>query len=506
MQSFRLMFQMLLGLLTSMLLTLSFPDFDFGWLAWVALVPLLLATRDAPPTRAFLAGLVSGIGAVYGVFVWIFNVAGFNITHFLLLAVYLAFYMAIWSSGIVILKNSRIPLILTAPSLWAVLDYTKAHTGFLSLPWASLAHSQHHNLPLLQIASLTGEYGVTFLVVMGNISIFLLITDYKRRQAISTFMLLGITHIWGYHEISRDLPTETVSIAVVQPSILLGERTSAGGRSAVMERLRDLTMKAAAQKPALIVWPETAVQNISTDSALQKELIQITTQAEAPILTGSSDYAKLSRETETGTLPGRSYNSAFLISPGRSLGESYRKHILVPFAEYLPLESTIRWPSWLVPKMFHVTPGKEDHVFSLEEGKKFSVIICWENMFPDYIRKAVRAESCFIAHLVNDIWFGRSAAARQHNLASVLRAVEHRIPVVVSSNTGPSQIINPFGKVAAEAPGLFRTGIVVSEIPATSARTFYTAHGDLAVLGMALIISVAFTIGMIHIIRNLAKK
>ena len=501
-----MIFQLLLGLLTSLSMTLSFPDFDYGWLAWFALIPLLLAIRNTSATRAFFTGLVSGIGSAYGIFAWLFNVAGFNITHFSLLAVYFAFYTAIWSSGIVMLKNSRIPLILTAPSLWAVLDYARAHMGFLSVPWASLAHSQHYNLPLLQIATLTGEYGVTFLVVMSNVTIFLLITDYKWRQAILTFMLLGVLHIWGYYEISRDLPTQTVSIAVVQPSISFRERTSAEGRSAVMERLRDLTMKAAAQKPVLVIWPETAVHQISTDSSLQNELIRISSEAKIPILTGSSDFAKLPRATETGTLPGSSYNSAFLISSDRSIGEPYRKHILVPFAEYLPLESTISWPSWLVPRMFNVIPGNEDHFFSLEDGRKFSVIICWENMFPDYIRRAVRRGSCFIAHLANDFWFGHSAAARQHNLASVLRAVEHRIPVVVSSNTGPSQIINPFGKVAAEVPELFKTGFIVAKIPATPTGTFYSANGDLAVLGMVFIIFVAFIIVTVHIIFNMTKN
>ena len=484
-------------------MTLSFPEFDFGWIAWVALVPLLWAIRGMSPPQAFLAGGLAGVGAAYGIFGWLFNVPGFGVLHSVLLAFYFAAYIALWACGIAILGSSRIPLILTAPAMWVTLDYLKAHAGFLSVPWASLAHSQHDNLPLLQIASVTGEYGVTFLVVMGNIVLFLMISRRAWRQTIPAVILLACVHLWGFFELSRVKPGQTMTVAAVQPSILYGERNSVAGRSAVMERLRRLTREAAAAQPALVIWPETAVHNITTDQALQKDLQKIARQAGAAILTGSSDFAKLFRGPGRETTPAGSYNAAFLISPGQGIGEPYRKHILLPFAEYLPLESTVSWPSWLAPRVFHVVAGNTNQPLRLEDGRKFSVIICWENMFPDYVRESVLKGSGFIAHLSNDVWFGRSAAASQHNLASVLRAVEHRIPIVVASNAGPSQIIDPFGRILARGPELFRVGVIAAAIPAGAAGTFYTAHGDLAVLCIILFIAFIFAFQMVKCLYHL---
>lgn len=470
------------ALLTAVLLVLAFPTPDQGWLAWLALVPLLLAYDGLKPGAAFALGLLTGVGSAFGVFRWLFEVPGFEMHHALLLALYVGLYTAAWCGGLSLLKRARLPLLITGPALWVVLDYLRAHAGFLALPWATLAHSQHKNLAVLQVASLMGEYGVTFLVVMGSVAVAELVMRRAWRSALVVGLLIGLAHAGGAVVLARSGGRPGIRVAVVQPNIRAGEQRTPADRAATMERLERLTLAAAATRPALIVWPETAVGDLSRDRSLAERLQALALAAQTPLIVGASESFKFAPPAAEMSLRVHSYNSAYFIPPGEPIGEPYRKMRLLPFGEFLPLEGIVPWPSWLVPRVHAMTPGEVRRQFMLPDGGRVGVLICWENLFADFVRPTVQDGAQLLVQLTNDAWFGRTGAPRQHNLASVLRAVENRTPVVIASNTGPSQIVDPYGRVMASVPTLFSEGAATATVPLGSGGTPYTRAGDLFTL------------------------
>ena len=328
----------LLALSTSLLLILSFPNHNISWLAWLALVPLIIACSFSGIFYSLTLGLLSGSVAAFGIFIWIFEVSGFRWYHFFILGSYLGIYTAVWCSGLSILNRRRYVSVLAVPALWCALDYLKAHAGFLAFPWGSLAHSQHDNLQLIQLASYTGEYGVTFLIVMTNYVIAMSILYKTLRLLIVPGIVLVVVNCWGMLLLSSSSVGRQLKVAVVQPNILRHERKTEEAFEKSFERLAALTISSASAHPELVVWPETAVNNIETEPVLLKRVRSISQTVNAPIITGSSEVLKFAERTEQQNsvqFNNRIYNSAYLVRPDGSLLGHYRKRLLVPFSEYI---------------------------------------------------------------------------------------------------------------------------------------------------------------------------
>jgi apolipoprotein N-acyltransferase len=467
------------GLASAALLTLAFPPFDQGWLAWVALVPLLLACRGAGPGPALVVGLVAGAAASLGVYSWILEVP-VRWYHVLPLALWLGLFTGAWSAGVAVLARSRVPALLAAPSLWVAADWVKAHAGFLAIPWGTLAHTQHRDLALLQTATLAGEYGVTFLVVLANVAVAGTIARGRRgRGAGAAVAGLAAAHLLGWAALAPHTGAPSLRVAAIQPSILLGERATAAGRDESFGRLERLTAEAAVARPALIAWPETAIRDLGHEPALAARIQRLVDGTGIPLVVGASEFTKFSRRDGTDLPPDfRAFDSAHVFRPGRAPDPPHRKTILLPFAEYLPLEGIVRWPAWFAPRTYPSLPGERLREFLLDDGTAFTIRICWEGAFADAIRPSVRAGARLLVQINNANHFGRSAAAPQHLLVTVLRAVENRLPAVVSSNAGPSAIIDPWGRVLAGIPELFAAGAVTAAVPLGDGGTFYTRWGD----------------------------
>jgi len=488
----------LLALLSALFFIFSLPTPDLGFLAWIALVPLILACRDRTPAFSFFMGFLYGTATTVGTFYWIFQVPGFRVYHFLPATLYLSLYPALWSATLAFLRQKGPCLPLYAPALWVTLYYVKAHAGFLSLPWATFAHTQHSNLAGIQIAAITGEYGVTFLVIMGNIAVYEILFHRAIRRGIRILILIMLIHLGGFLELSGIRSGPAVKVAIVQPAIQILERKSVTRRESSLVRLEEMTMRAAESHPSLIVWPETSVRGLNMDFALTQRLRGLSETLKTPLLIGSSDFSKILLKKEGSTDTRYSFNSAYYLMPGIPLGKPYRKRLLVPFGEYLPLRSVVHWPDWFVPDIVETRPGKDHSPFTLPNGIRFSTMICWENLFPEYVRELAKNDSGLIVQLTNDAWFGKTAAPYQHNLASVLRAVENHIPIVVASNTGPSQFIDKSGKILAELPNLYQPGTVSAYLTLKTHNTFYSRVGDLFAFA-----ALAFSVyGIFHQFRN----
>ena len=482
-----------LALLSSILLVLSFPHPDQGWIAWFALVPLSLACWRSSLSVSFLSGLLSGTAAAYGIFFWLFEVPGFRFYHSILAGLYCGLFPAIWCLGIHLLCRLGVSTLIASPGLWVCLDYLKGHLGFLSLPWATLAHSQHNNLALLQLVSITGEYGLTYLIVFTNTALAIALIHQNLQRLIVPALVLITLHCWGLLVINQSSETAQLRVAAIQPNISLEERKTAPGRKASFERLERLTMSIADQHPQLIVWPETAVLNLEINLFLLERIRSLSTELGAPIVAGSTEFAKrlLQNDERSDSMVQRQkQNSAYFISSEEVLPHPYHKRLLVPFFEYNPV-SDKPWLSWLNMDTHNIIAGHTYSHFLLSDSIRLSPIICWENLFADYVRQLALKQTSIIVQLTNDIHFGQTAAPYQHNIASVFRAVENRIPVVIASNGGPSQIIDSFGRVCARVPDAFAAETTMATVAVRNTESFYTKNGDIFILACVLLLALA---------------
>jgi apolipoprotein N-acyltransferase len=419
-----------------------------------------------------------GLVSVAGVFHWIFEIEGFRFYHGVFLAIYLALFPAAWCAALPRMARKGAWLLVTAPSLWVLLEYLKAHAGFMALPWGGLAHSQYSNTALIQLAAFTGEQGVTFLLVMTNMALARVIHERRWRASLACVILVASLHVWGGISLGEPDDSEKLRVAVIQPAISLRQSRSPNGREAALERLLQLSRETSVKEAQLIVWPENAVPDLQTHITVYERVRALARELDAPVITGASEYEKFSNDgSKTNTM--RSvYNAAYFVPGVTAPPAPYRKRILVPFGEYLPLDHSVNWPTWLISRRAGLEPGDEFRHFTLQNGLRVSPIICWENLFASFVRSLAQQQPDLIVQLTNDNWFGRSTAPHQHNAASIFRAVENRTPIAIASNTGPALIIGPRGQIIAEGPKPFTPGAIAAAVPLQRSGSVYTLLGD----------------------------
>ncbi len=494
-----------LALASSCLVTVSHPQPDLWLLAWVALLPLLFGLQGLTIKKGCLLGIIFGIASACGIFFWILQVPGFRFYHMLAGAFFLGLFPAVWAGVVAGISGNTRLLMVLSPAVWVTFDYLRAHLGFLSMPWATLAHTQHANLPLLQISGVVGEYGVTFLIVFVNTALFVTIIKRRLFPVISAGCLVGIVLLFGIDQLSRPSTGSPVRMSTVQPAIWPEEQATEAGVAHTIERLKRLSTEAVRSRPALIVWPETAVLAFMGNTAVYRTIEELSRDLRTPLLIGASERVKFvgsAGKTENGI---RSYNAAYFIGPGSSIGEPYRKLRLVPFGEYLPLEGVLNWPAWFVPRGFLTLPGDKDVSFALENEVRLGVLICWENLFSGLVREKVLNGATVLVQLTNDGWFGRSAASLQHNNASALRAVENGTPILVASNCGPSQFFDSHGRIISSAP-LFSDDTLAADILPRIGTTFYTRHGDVFAKACAGLFLLSLLVAGIRIFRRACRS
>lgn len=446
-----------------------------------------------------------------GLFYWINVVQAFELIHLLLLGIYLGSYFGIFGVALnFISAKTRISPNWVAPCLWVSIEYLRSQVGFLSLPWGFLGYSQYLNSPLIQIASLTGVYGVSFLIVMFNAALSEIVVGYadkkqgtpidkKIRILIPVLTTLGLvlaSFLYGAYALTNPSDPGSVRLAVIQGNIAQDLRWQPQLRERHLEKHMRLTRQAATDRQvALIVWPETAVQGpLALHRSLLEPLTTLTRSTGKFVLVGSAERPKFHGGD---SVPSNVFNSAFLFSPkGRIVGR-YNKIRLLPFGEYLPYKQ-LPWPASIAAPWSagEFQPGT-DHTLLQLENLRFAATICWENIFPDLFRRFVQQGANFTVNITNEAWFGETAAPYQFLAMSVLRAVENRISIARAANTGVSGFIDPFGRilgtVTAGGKDIFVEGFLAMDVPLSQTRTFYTKHGDLfafacAAVSLALIL------------------
>jgi apolipoprotein N-acyltransferase len=487
--------------LSGVLLVLAFPSHNVGWLGWVALVPIMITLSGKSPGQGFRLSYLFGFVFFPGVFYWILQVSGYTYLHHVILAFYLSLYFGFWGLVVafIVQKRGIITALLIAPFVWVILEFIRSNFSFLALPWALLAHTQYQYPPIIQIASLTGTYGISFLIVLINSAFsaiilflihtfkggpspsYLLITERGVMLIVSVAALsFTIVLLYGFKIVAGPIVHDSIKVSVVQGNIDQDKKWDLKYREFIMQTYGELTRMASQDRPELIVWPETATPlAISRDQRLYDQVKLISQSAGTNLLLGSAQHQKFMQGDDKRI---NYMNSAFLITPdNKPKSQRYDKIRLLPFGEYLPMERTIPWSFLGIPQLQGYTPGKEFTVFEVPPIR-FSATICWENIFPNLVRQFVKKGALFIVNITNEAWFGKTSAPYHFVAMSVFRAVENRVSVVRCANTGVSCFINPNGKIISkvshENQDIFIAGYLTKEIPLAKEKTFYTDYGD----------------------------
>jgi len=472
-------------LLSAALLDLSFPQTEWASLAWVALVPLLCALDGQKPWRSFRRAYLCGFlffAATLGWFVYV------TYPGAILLVAFLALYFALYGLLFVYFQRLAIvPRIFVLASCWVALEFIRAHL-FTGFGWVMLGHTQYKNLWLIQMADITGVYGVSFLVILVNLLVFenLRARSFLLKANIAVITVLSIVFIYGYWVTGQKKVYPMVRVGVVQPNIPLNINWDEGRKPWIVAKTIRLTQKLQDQKLDLIVWPETSLPGVITDAPFLANEIQATAQGlHTPILIGSVD-----KEEE------QYYNSAFLIGADGQMQGRYDKIHLVPFGEYLPLRPILGWVNKFV-LLDDFASGKNYKIFSISPNHvKFSVLICFEDTLGYLRRNFAQAGAEFFVNMTNDAWFKDTKAPFLHLQAAVFGCVENHRSLARAANTGVSALVDPWGRIIAtvadgKGKKTFIEGTAWGTLPLNQEKTFYTKYGDVFTILCFLCILVA---------------
>ena len=474
----------------------------------MAIVPLLISILYQKALTAFFLTLIFGVVSFSGIFLWIFDIPGYKLLHHALLGCYFGPLMGFLGLIINVIArrwNAGAALFAT-PFIWVSIEYLRSNLLFLALPWALLGHTQYENPLIIQIASFTGAYGISFLVALANAALAGAILSFSpsgfrpgnqavssvtRRAAISMMMTvvaaLCLTLIYGWVIVSQPLGGPVIRTSVLQGNISQQMKSAPKKHAAyIMQKYTDLSRQAAADQPDLIAWPEAATPGFVLKSqSMVNKISSLIAETKTPFLIGSSEYPKFIKDRPLR--PEDVGNAAlYFSSEGKFLGQYLKIH-LVPFGEEIPYKDIISWPSSIVPenkKTFEI-PGTEFTIFKLDETK-FGTVICWEVVFPQLIRQFTKKGAEFMVNLTNEGWFGDTSAPHQMVAIVVFRAVENRVPFVRAANTGISCFIDAYGNITGRVKDqtgddTFVEGYLTGEIRPSGARTFYTRYGDIFV-------------------------
>ena len=483
-----------LAVLSGTLSALSFPSFlrtaGLPALGWISLVPLFLALGEATLPLGIFYGTLAGLLQTMISNYWLgtFNLLTLQFVS----AVTLLEYIPFMAVALLLLRPAGRLGFLVFPAAWTVFDWLRS-MGFLGYPWGMPGATQYAVLPMIQVASLTGVWGVTFIVVLVNAAIgwylHAALTREKQGPAAGITLVAVLVFTLGFGAIREAQAAHagpaprTVRLALVQQNA----DPRKDDYRADFDTLRRLTDQSLPSKPDLVVWSETAfVPNIRRWSqedptvypyaALVRDFLAYQKSIGRWLLTGNDDYSL--RELPTGE-ERLDYNGTVLFSPVGARVDTYHKIHLVPFTEYFPYKKQLPGIYQLLLSFdaYLWEPGDRRVVFQIP-GASFSTPICFEDVFPDDVRRFVAEGADVILNLSNDYWSLTETEAMQHAANAAFRAVENGRPLARASASGLTCLIAPDGRILARSPFFTEASLVVDVPLRLNPETLYTQWGD----------------------------
>ena len=473
-------------------MTAAFPPLDLGFLAWFGLAPLLYALVSAHrPRRAFALGYLFGYlhwgltitwigttvvawsGTPFGWIAWIILVAAKSLWFGLF------GFLAWWIHR----RSEGIWRILALAAGWTLIEWLRGQSA-LAMPWSLAGYSQYRYLPLIQIADLSGVYIVSFAIVLVNAAIQNLNRNLNpnrffailRGMAVPALFLAAIL-TYGGIRLNQDFEGKPIRLALMQPN----ERSSRYADAAEAEPLKKYRrMARVVDRPAVIVWPESAAEQAVDDPESRRTFGEIARETGAYQVVGTG-YADKT---------GASHNSAALFTPDGELAARYDKHWLVPFGEWVPLRAYLPFGDTFGLPPRDVVPGSSDSLIAAGDAK-MSVLICYESVFPILSRVRAAKGANLLVSITNDSWAGESAELQQHFAMTAFRAVETRRYVASSATTGITALIDPAGRTVRVPP--YREQVLETRARLCSSLSPYVRWGDWLIVICGILVTGALS-------------
>jgi apolipoprotein N-acyltransferase len=536
----------LAAICSGLLYTGCFAPFNFTWLCWFALAPLIVAIWFSDNgwrhrwLRNLLLGYVAGLTFFWAAFSWLTTV---TVLGWFVLQFYMAIYFALWAwfCGLVqpreekrkpgstkwdrmlaqarstapsprspwIKSTNNLLLAFLLAAAWVAQEWLRAWV-FSGFGWNGLGVALHDTWPLIQIAEFTGVAGLSFMVAFANVIavttarrlILEVSTRTVRPHFDLTLTLAAIVGVltFGIRATQVSPSTKPLRVAAVQSNVPQNQKFDPQFTRNIFDQFRRLSEIAlrANPPPDLLIWPESSMPGpVLADRESYQFVMDLASSGESDILLGTLDE-------ENGDV----YNAALLVSDAGEQVQVYRKLHLVPFGEYVPGRHRVpllaRIVGDQVPGDFKA--GKDFTVFELTNGEvKVAPLICFEDTIGELTRRFVLPSennpgANLLVDITNDGWFLRSAGSHQHLANAVFRCVETRRPMVRAANTGVTCFVNEFGRVTQKLQddigSTFTEGVLTGDVkvPTEHELTFYTRHGEWFAKICAILATIAIVV------------
>ena len=450
--------------LTAILSALSFNFPFLSFFIWFSFVPFLFLLENLKGKSLFFYSFFVGSLFSLSTLFWIGYVTKLGLIS-------LSFYLSFWWILFAFTAKyfiSKCGEIYSIAFLWIIFEFLRENIGW-GFGWLNLGYSQYLNTLIIQPADLVGTKFISWLIILCNLIIKKILRE--KRLIKEIFVFLGIIVfclIYSNWRINTLTSQEKIKITLIQPNILQEEKWNPEKREFILKKLKELTKKAPSD--SLVIYPEASFPFV-----LEK--------------TNFDKFKKFLKEIRRDTLwgviekeEGKFFNEAMLLDKEANLIEKYKKIKLVPFGEYVPLRNLFSFIP-VINTIGDFSPGKKEVIFKYKD-KRFSVLICFEDIFPFYVAQ-VSKKVDFLVNITNDAWFKGNPEAHQHLSILTLRSIENRISSVRCANTGISAMITPTGKIFTLKKAnreVFVEGIKTFFLPLRKKRSFYNKYPDIFVL------------------------
>jgi len=486
------------ALASGLSLSFAFAPFDIGILAWTSLALLIGAAVGVSPWRGFLYGWAHGMVFFMASLPWIYTVMHVHggmepplaAAVFLLLIMVLSICPGLFAAGVAWCgRRSVARACLAAPFLWVTSEILRRYELGLGFPWNLLGYAGAVHLGLLQLVTVTGIYGLSFVLAASNALVaWVLLT--RTRAAWLTGIISGVVVMSGVLVGDQFVPLEqpdhvAVLVQTNFPQSLSYPADWLDRHAGELDELETISTDAARRTRGIIVWPECPAPFYWQDPRFTARLARLALTTANDVIAGVVEWKPdANRQLQP-------YNAAVMVDPAGHRVFSYDKVELVPFGEFIPWRRVLSFANTITAEVGDFQRGKEYSVGELPGGR-FSVFICYEAVIPDEIRRFVKGGARLLINLSNDGWFGHTAALEQHLAQARVRAVENRRWILRATNTGLTVSISPYGRIVAAVPPDQRT-VLIAPYGFREDLTLYTVFGDWLVY-LSIVVSLWFLI------------
>jgi apolipoprotein N-acyltransferase len=475
--------RVLLAIGSGVALGLSFPNYNLYLLAWIAMGMLVLASCGAPLKEAPLYGFLHGQVFYPVCLPWVDtvmkqygNIDPWIAAGFVGLIGFIGgLICTIFSTGVALAsKKSKLLACVLAPFLWTALEYFRTNIPIIGSSWDLSGYPAARSMALVQITSVTGIYGLCFLIAAyGSLVAYAILANTRRAWSLAgicTLVLVAVS-IGGAYLIPQATPHYVAHL--VQTNFPQSESYPSDWlqvHAGELDQLEQISVDAAHRVPGMVIWPEVPAPFSFLEPPFAQRAERIAREAGGYFLVGVLDW----KQDPNGKW--LAYNSAVLLNPEGRRVYVYDKIHLLPFGEYVPLRGWLTFAKRLTADISDFTPGTQYTVAQLPQGK-FGTFICYEAIFPSEVRQFTAGGAQLLITISNDGWFGRSSAAEQHMAMARVRAVENRRWLLRDTNNGYTESIDPYGRTAAQFPLDIR-GELDAPYDFRSDMTPYARFGD----------------------------